>query len=310
MGYPDHYRHARVTLYRETLEFLHDAITDHLADLRRVDKEAHELGSLFTEPHSTPIRTEIRLFEGIDDRIVEIMADMVCDDVDVPIEHKWVRALKAVALRRLRKLEAKAGDLERRGHVAQSSAVREQLEVFRRKFDREVFADAEPMLLSGEQRDVGSDDSGSPMVSVPGPRAQPLELKIVDDELRTKCCHLLANFQASGATDRFDLVVMEATRILEIRLKAKSGVDKTGLNLVSAALGPGNLRLRLADHAGEIEGAHSLFRGVVGFIRNPTHHRLVGSLDAVRAQQVVGFVDYLLHLIESGTKVEETPGNS
>jgi len=93
---------------------------------------------------------------------------------------------------------------------------------------------------------------------------------------------------------------MEATKILEHRLRQASKLDSSydGVKLVTAALAGPNPPIRLSSHQSEQEAGHMLFRGVFGFVRNPFHHRLMGTVAQQRVLQILGMVDYLLHLLE------------
>jgi hypothetical protein len=117
-------------------------------------------------------------------------------------------------------------------------------------------------------------------------------------------------FTLGSQADRFDTVVMEATKILEDRLRRTANLDASydGLKLVSAALGGAAPVLRLSSHAGEQEAAHALFRGVFGFVRNPFHHRLVGTVAPQRVVQLLGTIDYLLYMLDNVQVQPAAPG--
>jgi uncharacterized protein Ymh len=67
---------------------------------------------------------------------------------------------------------------------------------------------------------------------------------------------------------------------------------------MECAFGGDPPRLRLANHAGEQAGAKEIYRGVTGFYRNGTAHRVRDDFDADEAGRVVAMVDHLLWLIE------------
>ena len=112
---------------------------------------------------------------------------------------------------------------------------------------------------------------------------------------------LFTAFVQNSQADRFDTVVMEATKILEHRLRQASGLDSSfdGVKLVTAALAGSPPLLLLSSHPGEQEAAHLLFRGIFGFVRNPFHHRLMGNVAQQRVLQLLGTVDYLIYLLQS-----------
>jgi len=45
-----------------------------------------------------------------------------------------------------------------------------------------------------------------------------------------------------------------------------------------------------------------LCRGVIGFFKNPTSHRVIEDYDLTRARQVVGLIDTLLQLLREAKK--------
>ena len=83
---------------------------------------------------------------------------------------------------------------------------------------------------------------------------------------------------------------------------------------LAGAWRPPREAVRYSLRAAEQEAAHLLFRGVFGLLRNPSHHRLLGAIDRQRVIQLLGWLDYLLHLIESSVETardsEEADGES
>jgi hypothetical protein len=45
------------------------------------------------------------------------------------------------------------------------------------------------------------------------------------------------------------------------------------------------------------------FKGVFGPIRNPSHHKLLGNLSPERTIQILGMIDYAIHLVETAEKI-------
>ena len=116
---------------------------------------------------------------------------------------------------------------------------------------------------------------------------------LVDDELRARCSDVLLR------TRHTDSMVRDATVVLEDRLKERISADPTtyGQELVNQALRPNDGKLVLGDTPSEQASIHRLFQGVLGFFGNPTHHRLIRDLPAIRARQVIGMIDTLLVLL-------------
>ncbi|MCJ7510457.1 MAG: TIGR02391 family protein [Dehalococcoidia bacterium] len=126
---------------------------------------------------------------------------------------------------------------------------------------------------------------------------------IVDDELRYRCLELLAR------PGRADTGVRDACVVLEDRLRVVAGLsqDVHGVDLVDRALNPKNGVLVFSNVAAEQQGIHNVYRGVIGFFRNPTSHRLMREYDLTRARQVVGLIDLLLSLLrEAGRRADQS----
>lgn len=114
-----------------------------------------------------------------------------------------------------------------------------------------------------------------------------------DEELRSRCQD---NFFRTKA---MDTLIRDACVVLEDRLRKKIGakVDVYGMALVNQSLRPNEGTLIVSEINAEQEGAHRLFLGAVQFFGNPTHHRLLTDLPAVRARETIGFIDLLLQIL-------------
>jgi hypothetical protein len=235
--------------------------------------------------------------------------------IDISVSHGNVRFLRSVELMYLEQLRRKRDSLASRATTAKAvlEAVDQELARLREKAGQGVFSAATPYPLVIEQLPPLTTDTEptkaptSATVSDPmmRPRAAVLEsLEIRDPELRRRCLDLLELFQHDGEYDRLDTVVGEATRILETRLRALAGADaaRSGVDLATLAFRPADPRLLVSEVTAEQEGAHALYRGIFGFVRNSAHHRLIGDLDPVRVRQIVGMVDYLISVAEAAQR--------
>lgn len=117
---------------------------------------------------------------------------------------------------------------------------------------------------------------------------------VSDPEILRRC---EANFQQRD----FDLAVFCAFKIVEERLRAKSGLgaDALGVELVNKALSPstGVMKYKHAQTSSEAEGVHRLFSGAVGLFKNPGSHRTIEFSDEMKAARAVAFADLLVSLI-------------
>lgn len=133
-------------------------------------------------------------------------------------------------------------------------------------------------------------------------------IELLDPQIRERCLDLFNTFHLEDQTHRLDIVITEATRILEDRIRRLSGADPNldGLKLVAFAFGGTNPKLKLGTIQSEQDAAHQMFRGVFGFIRNPFHHRLIEKVEKERVLQILGMIDYWIYLTESAERSTNT----
>lgn len=124
-------------------------------------------------------------------------------------------------------------------------------------------------------------------------------LVIKDDELRERCSDLL------NSPGNYDRVIREATTILENRMLNKcphealsrlipQSADQTGENLVNRLFAPDSPVLSISSERHKRIAFHKILLGIVGYLRNPYHHRLDPNTEWSWAWSTVGFVDKLL----------------
>jgi Protein of unknown function (Hypoth_ymh) len=120
---------------------------------------------------------------------------------------------------------------------------------------------------------------------------------IRDEALRSRCSDLLS---ASG---HFDRVINQATQVLEERIRTKipEFASDIGTVLVGKAMN-GELaktRIRFSDNPSEQDGYVSIFRGLIGAFRNPSHHRFLENVTREQALQICAFIDNMLAALET-----------
>jgi uncharacterized protein (TIGR02391 family) len=95
-------------------------------------------------------------------------------------------------------------------------------------------------------------------------------------------------------------VVTNAFPILEDRIRAKIGVDPSysGRKLIDYAFNPKTGKLTLGETESERESFYFIFRGALGFLRNPPSHRLTEDESNVETFEIICMVDLLLKLVE------------
>jgi uncharacterized protein (TIGR02391 family) len=98
----------------------------------------------------------------------------------------------------------------------------------------------------------------------------------------------------------FEDAVLAAFKAVEERLRERvASPTLYGLDLVTAALNPRDGKLVLSSIAAEQEAAQLLFRGAIGFFKNPRSHRFVEVQDERVALELLGFASLLLRTIDT-----------
>lgn len=122
---------------------------------------------------------------------------------------------------------------------------------------------------------------------------------ILDLEVRPA---LLRKVHSAYQSGDYEDVVFKATKYLEERVRAKADLTPSdiGTALMDKAFSPKNGKLNCALCVDESErgGLHSLYRGTVGFFKNPSSHRTVKYDDPNKVLQILGFVSILLDILD------------
>jgi len=122
---------------------------------------------------------------------------------------------------------------------------------------------------------------------------------ILDLDLRPALIRKIGNAYRAGD---FEDVVFKATKYLEEKVRARAGLSPTdiGTALMDKAFSPktGLLKCPLCLDESERSGLHSLFRGSVGFFKNPSSHRTVIYDDPNTTLQILGYVNILLGILD------------
>jgi len=95
-------------------------------------------------------------------------------------------------------------------------------------------------------------------------------------------------------------VVTNAFPILEDKIRAKVGVDASysGKTLIDYAFNLNTGKLILGKTEGERQALYFIFRGALGFLRNPPSHRLTEDESNIEAFEIICMIDLLLRIID------------
>ena len=306
-----------VGFYGDTFRFFREGVLHHRGTLCR-DIEAIEkvesLRLLLSEQdrRSLDVYNELakadRVLEWFDD-VMRARGDSAVDYTVGQMSHRLVRYVKTTGTLYIRHLESERNQIASNQVISRHTlkTVDARLSKLRGLLELGIFADASPLPFLVEAPPIGkgtSEDQAPSTMLLDQSREQPPmmvldSIEIRDPELKRRCLDLFQLFSEQGSEDRLDTVITEATRILEDRIRRTSRAGKlSGQELANAAFHSEHGTLRLSDNKDERQAAHLLYKGVFGFIRNPVHHRLVRGMDVTVAIQLLGFIDYLIHLAE------------
>jgi len=95
-------------------------------------------------------------------------------------------------------------------------------------------------------------------------------------------------------------VVTNAFPILEDKIRARLGVDPSysGQRLIDYAFNPNTGRLILGETQSERQALHLLFKGAIGFLRNPPSHRITEEESNTEAFEIICMIDLLLRIVD------------
>jgi len=324
--HPDHYMYqtvmfpsAGIEFYLQALEFYRSLLE---ADMSALQEETDLMAMMDLERRET-----LEVVQELEK--IKRLIDWLSPEGDarkhgfgncpIQVSHGFLRYFKSTGILYMKKLRNSRERVAGRPNVSKHTveAVDRRLTKLEENFRAGVFARVTPMPLL---MDDFVDELPAPAAhhkpndglpdAVPRPRLIE-SIEVLDSQLRERCMDLFVQFQEGGQTDRLDTVVSEATRILEDRLRSRSGApkDKIGVDLATYALSPKAPKLVVSELDAEQEAAHLLCRGVFGFVRNHVHHQLVGDYSPERALQIVGMVDYLLSIVEAAQAGEKPEKN-
>jgi uncharacterized protein (TIGR02391 family) len=116
------------------------------------------------------------------------------------------------------------------------------------------------------------------------------------EKIRLRAEDLFVN----GHLDEAVLAAMKAVEE-ELRAKVKADPSCCGMDLASRAMSQQSPVIVFSDVPAEQQSAAFLFRGAVGFLRNPQAHRFIDIEDKQEAMDQLGFASMLLRMLDRAT---------
>ena len=318
----DDHLYNMVTFRGNTLAFFVKSIEFYRTILSR-DLDAvrgdPDLAGLFPESEESSNRARYEVEKA--DRMIEWLNRIVSErgqsvfGCELNVSHGAVRYMKTTALLYLQKLR------QRREIVASSPNVSRfilseidqkiaryeeitEMGVFAGASSLDLLVDAAPGLELAQR--VAIDAAPLQNFVKPVPIVHD-SIEIFDPQLKGRCMRLFRQFSEGGEHDQLDMVLAEATKILEARIRAKSGAPggTTTAKLIAAAFKADAPLLRVSDAADRQTAALNWMNGVFGFVRNEVHHNLVEDLQPARVLQLVGMIDYMLWLVDGSVRASD-----
>lgn len=290
------------------LKFCEKQLESALASLRK-DKEWDEIldeARWNTIPSSQELGRIKRVIDWLENLVKD--RNQPYDSVHTGISHGAARYMKTALTVYVEHFKLKRDALARNSSVPSSviETIDARLAELREMTNLGIFQQASLIpLIAGQERVVdrviGIKDVPEATLPQPLPVSVISTVQILDKQLQDRCLDLFQNFTEQNQGHRYDTIITEATRVLEDRMRTASsaGADVEGVTLAAYCFSGDNPRLKFSDDKGLQEGIHLFFRGVFSLIRNPVHHKLNEKLEKERVIQILGLIDYALHLIGS-----------
>jgi hypothetical protein len=318
---PDHHQYRMVMLYVDTAVFFVSSL-DFYIDLLIKEREQINADPHFSNFITEETRREFLVGRDLEQarRIKEWLDGEVSKkkdhgDIWIAPDHWTVRFLKSVGLLYLGFIKGRRNNLASQPNISSNTLAAIDREITKREemltvsgiFSRATIL---PLLvdqqISMEKTSDVVEDSPRSIAKISRPAPVVIDsIQILDAELRKRCLDLFGQFQNNGQPERNDTVVSEAMRILEDRLRTilRCDVGMTARQLSVMAFNPDKPRLRVSAIRAEQEAAQLLFQGTFGFIRNQVQHKLIDDLPAERVLQILGWIDYLLAVINQSEQI-------
>lgn len=314
----DNHMYYRILFYRETIDFFRASLSFYSnfleEELKIIQNSAFSF--LVSEENQGSLLAHERYKVS---RLIEYLNSIIKEDdvlgYDLSFSHGTIRFIKGISLLYINHLKNQRNSISKTRNL--SLGVLMPIDKYIAKCEERVstgvFKNATPLALLVEQVVEDEKENGehserieiNSLSRVETPRPVILDsIPIFDTELKSRCLDILEMVCEKGETGRFDTIVQEATKILEIRLRylSNAGDSYSGKELVNFALGK-DAKLILSRTAHEQIDWHLLFMGFFGSLRNSTHHRFVPFQNMERTLQILGMIDFLLHALESAERV-------
>jgi uncharacterized protein (TIGR02391 family) len=122
-----------------------------------------------------------------------------------------------------------------------------------------------------------------------------LSFRVLHPTIVRNCKKLFKN-------EHYEEAVLNSMKLIEeeIREKIKGASDDIGIELVEKAMkipNDGEAKIVFSNVKAEQDAARFLFRGAIGYYKNPNSHRFTGLNDPIKAFKIIVFASLLLETL-------------
>jgi len=102
---------------------------------------------------------------------------------------------------------------------------------------------------------------------------------------------------------KFDDAIFNAMKVVEeeIRSKAKAEPIDVGIDLITKVMNPKSPTISFSSVQAEKEAAYFLYRGTIGFFKNPNSHRFLDSTDPIKTYECLALSSLLMRMLDEAS---------
>jgi uncharacterized protein (TIGR02391 family) len=122
-------------------------------------------------------------------------------------------------------------------------------------------------------------------------------------DLASRHPKVAANCTMLFMTGEYESAVFNAMKCVEDEIRTRIRGDPTdiGIKLVSKAMGSQPPRLVFSKVDAEQDGAASLYRGAIAYLKNPRSHRFLDTSDTEKTLEILAFASLLMRMLDEAT---------
>lgn len=102
---------------------------------------------------------------------------------------------------------------------------------------------------------------------------------------------------------KFDDAIFNAMKIVEEEIRSKTEAEPTdiGIELITKVINPKSPKIIFSSVQAEQEAAYFLYRGTIGYFKNPNSHRFLYSTDPIKTFECLALSSLLLRMLDEAS---------